>query len=152
MGFGHRIYKNFDPRATTLRTLCHKVLTIIEDKESIPLLALAEELEKYALNDEYFVKRKLYPNVDFYTGIVYKAIGIPIDMYTVLFSVSRSVGWICQWSEMMSDPDIRIGRPRQIYVGNEEREFIPLDERTKEKKSRVIEIPKLNKITNLMKL
>ena len=152
MGFGHRIYKNFDPRAKILQDMCHKVLSIIQDKESIPLLDLAQELEKCALNDEYFVSRKLYPNVDYYTGIVYKAIGIPIDMYTVLFSVSRSVGWICQWSEMMSDPGIRIGRPRQIYVGQEEREVKDIAERPKEEKSRVIEIPKLNKITNLMKL
>lgn len=120
MGFGHRVYKNYDPRAKVIRQSCHEVLSIM-GIENDPLLELAMELEKIALEDPYFVERKLYPNVDFYSGIIFKAIGIPASMFTVLFSIARTVGWIAQWNEMMSDPSQRIGRPRQIYTGPEER-------------------------------
>ena len=117
MGFGHRVYKNFDPRAKIMQKMCYSVLKLIDDQETAPLLELAINLEKKALEDEYFVKRKLYPNVDFYTGIVYKAIGIPKDMFTVLFAVSRSAGWMSHWCEMMNENLNRISRPRQMYVG-----------------------------------
>ncbi len=117
MGFGHRVYKNFDPRAKIMQKMCYEVLKIIDDQETKPLLDLAINLQKAALSDDYFIKRKLYPNVDFYTGIVYKAIGIPKDMFTVLFAVSRSAGWMSQWCEMMSQQKNKLSRPRQLYVG-----------------------------------
>ena len=116
MGFGHRVYKNYDPRAKIMQQTCHEVLDELGIKDD-PLLDLAMELEKIALHDEYFVERKLYPNVDFYSGIILKAMGFPTSMFTVLFAVARTVGWISQWKEMIEDPSQRIGRPRQIYTG-----------------------------------
>ncbi|MEL6117238.1 MULTISPECIES: citrate synthase [Photobacterium] len=127
MGFGHRVYKNYDPRATVMREACHEVLQ--ELKISDPLLDVAMELERIALSDEYFVEKKLYPNVDFYSGIILKAIGIPISMFTVIFAMSRTIGWIAHWNEMHSDPNNRIGRPRQLYTGHQQRDFQPLHER-----------------------
>jgi len=128
MGFGHRVYKNHDPRATVLRKSCDEVLAAL-GVEDEPLLDLAMELEKVALNDPYFVDRKLFPNVDFYSGILLKAMGFPTSMFTVLFALARTVGWVAQWKEMVEDPKQRIGRPRQLYVGPESRPFVPLDKR-----------------------
>ncbi|MEC7735577.1 MAG: citrate synthase [Pseudomonadota bacterium] len=122
MGFGHRVYKNFDPRAKVMQKICHEVLDHLGIKDD-PLLAIAVELEKIALEDDYFVEKKLYPNIDFYSGIVMKALGFPMDMFTVLFAVGRTVGWVSQWNEMIEDTSQRIGRPRQLYIGNEEREY-----------------------------
>ena len=127
-GFGHRVYKNYDPRAAVMRETCHEVLELMGVKNE-PLLDIAMELEKIALNDEYFVEKKLYPNVDFYSGIILKAMGFPTDMFTVLFAVARTVGWVAQWNEMITDPVQRIGRPRQLYTGQTERKFIELDKR-----------------------
>ncbi|MBL1377992.1 citrate synthase [Zobellella iuensis] len=121
MGFGHRVYKNFDPRATVMRDTCHEVLDDLKIQD--PLLDVAMELERIALSDPYFVERKLYPNVDFYSGIILKAIGIPTTMFTVIFALSRTVGWMSHWNEMISDPKQKIGRPRQLYTGAPEREF-----------------------------
>ena len=115
MGFGHRVYKNYDPRARIMQTTCHEVLSELGIKDD-PLLDVAMELEKIALNDEYFVEKKLYPNIDFYSGITLKAMGFPTSMFTVLFALARTVGWIAQWNEMIEDPSQRIGRPRQLYV------------------------------------
>ena len=126
MGFGHRVYKNFDPRAKIMQATCHQVLGELGIKHD-PLLELAMELEKIALHDDYFVSRKLYPNVDFYSGIILKAMGFPLSMFTALFAVSRTVGWISQWQEMIADPEQRIGRPRQIYTGAAQRDYVPLD-------------------------
>ena len=123
MGFGHRIYKNYDPRATVLRKTCSEVLAEL-GKIDEPLLKIAIELERIALSDEYFIERKLYPNVDFYSGIIYRAMGIPSKMFTVLFAVARTVGWIAQWKEMMEDPKTKIGRPRQLFTGPAPRPFI----------------------------
>jgi citrate synthase len=128
MGFGHRVYKNYDPRAKIMERTCHEVLGELGIKDD-PLLDLAMELEKIALHDEYFTSRKLYPNVDFYSGIILKAMGFPTSMFTVLFAVARTVGWISQWKEMIEDPAQRIGRPRQIYTGPTRRDFVPLDAR-----------------------
>jgi citrate synthase len=128
MGFGHRVYKNFDPRAKIMERTCREVLGELGIKDD-PLLDLAMELERIALNDEYFVSRKLYPNVDFYSGIILKAMGFPTSMFTVLFAVARTVGWISQWKEMIEDPAQRIGRPRQLYTGAPQRDFVPLSER-----------------------
>jgi len=128
MGFGHRVYKNYDPRATVMRETCHEVLDHLGVKKE-PLLEVAMELEKIALEDEYFVERKLYPNVDFYSGITLRAMGFPISMFTVLFAVARTVGWVAQWNEMMEDPLQKIGRPRQLYTGAPQRNFIPLSKR-----------------------
>jgi citrate synthase len=128
MGFGHRVYKNFDPRAKVMQQSCHEVLDELGIKGE-PLLDLAMELERIALEDEYFVERKLYPNVDFYSGIIFKAIGIPESMFTVLFAVARTVGWISQWNEMIEDPTQKIGRPRQLYLGETIRDYIPLKKR-----------------------
>ena len=128
MGFGHRVYKNFDPRAKVMQQSCHEVLDELGIKDE-PLLDLAMELERIALEDEYFVERKLYPNVDFYSGIIFKAIGIPETMFTVLFAVARTVGWISQWNEMIEDPTQKIGRPRQLYLGETKRDYIPLEKR-----------------------
>jgi len=125
MGFGHRVYKNYDPRAKVMRQSCHEVLTALGIKHD-PLLELAMEMEQIALKDDYFVSKKLYPNVDFYSGIIFRAIGIPTSMFTVLFAVARTVGWISQWSEMLEDPDSKIGRPRQLYNGQTERPYKPL--------------------------
>ncbi len=125
MGFGHRVYKNYDPRAKVMRQTCHEVLTSL-GIEHDPLLELAMEMEQIALKDDYFVSKKLYPNVDFYSGIIFRAIGIPTSMFTVLFAVARTVGWISQWNEMIEDPDQKIGRPRQLYNGQTERPYKPL--------------------------
>jgi citrate synthase len=122
MGFGHRVYKNYDPRAKVMQKTCHQVLDEL-DKRNEPLLAVAMELERIALQDEYFVSKKLYPNIDFYSGITLKAMGFPVDMFTVLFAVARTVGWIAQWKEMIEDPEQRIGRPRQLYIGPKRRDF-----------------------------
>jgi len=127
MGFGHRVYKNFDPRATVMRQTCHEVLKELNIQD--PLLDVAMELERIALEDEYFVSKKLYPNVDFYSGIILKAIGIPTSMFTVIFAMSRTVGWISHWDEMLSQPGQKIGRPRQKYDGELNREFVPLKDR-----------------------
>jgi citrate synthase len=127
-GFGHRVYKNYDPRAKIIQKTCHEVLDELGLKDD-KLFKLAMALEKIALEDEYFVTRKLYPNVDFYSGIVYKAIGIPVSMFTALFAVARTVGWIAQWNEMVGDPEQKIARPRQLFTGSPERSFVPLDKR-----------------------
>ncbi len=127
-GFGHRVYKNFDPRAKVLREACHDVLNKLGVKDE-PMLDLALKLEDLALKDEYFIEKKLYPNVDFYSGIILKAMGFPTSMFTVLFAVARTVGWISQWKEMIEDPMQRIGRPRQLYTGPSERHYIDINER-----------------------
>jgi len=128
MGFGHRVYKNFDPRAQVMRETCHEVLADLGIKND-PLLDIAMELERIALEDEYFIEKKLYPNVDFYSGIILKAMGFPTSMFTVLFAVARTVGWIAQWKEMIEDPGQKIGRPRQLYTGATHRKFVPQNER-----------------------
>jgi citrate synthase len=128
MGFGHRVYKNYDPRAKIMQRTCHAVLSELGIKDD-PLLDLAMELEHIALDDKYFVDRKLYPNVDFYSGIILKAMGFPTSMFTALFAVARTVGWISQWKEMIEDPSQRIGRPRQLYTGPTQRDFVPMDRR-----------------------
>ncbi|QQS12762.1 MAG: citrate (Si)-synthase [Rhodospirillales bacterium] len=128
MGFGHRVYKNFDPRATVMRKTCHEVLAALGIKGD-PLLELAMEMEEFALKDDYFISKKLYPNVDFYSGIIFRAIGIPVSMFTVLFAVARTVGWISQWREMVEDPQQKIGRPRQLYTGKTERAYVPIHAR-----------------------
>jgi citrate synthase len=128
MGFGHRVYKNMDPRADVMRRTCHEVLTELGLQDD-PLFKLAMGLEKVALEDPYFIERKLYPNVDFYSGIVLRALGIPTSMFTVIFAVSRTIGWISQWNEMMADPDFKIGRPRQLYKGAAKREYVAVDKR-----------------------
>jgi citrate synthase len=128
MGFGHRVYKNYDPRAKIIQKTCHEVLEELDLKDD-KLFKLAMALEKVALEDEYFVKRKLYPNVDFYSGIVYKALGIPVDMFTAVFALARTVGWIAQWNELIGDPDQKIGRPRQLFSGAARRDFLPMAKR-----------------------
>ncbi|MCW8915806.1 MAG: citrate synthase [Magnetovibrio sp.] len=128
MGFGHRVYKNFDPRATIMRETAHEVLKEL-GLEDEPLLKLAMKLEKIALEDEYFVSKKLYPNVDFYSGIIYRAMGIPTDMFTVLFAVARTVGWVAQWNEMIEDPSQKIGRPRQLFTGSATRDYVQIKDR-----------------------
>ncbi|HGG56519.1 MAG TPA: citrate (Si)-synthase, partial [Nannocystis exedens] len=126
MGFGHRVYKNYDPRAKIIKTLAHEVFQVTGKN---PLLDIALELEKIALSDEYFVKRKLYPNVDFYSGLIYQAMGFPVEMFPVLFAIPRSVGWLAQWQEMLTDPEQKIARPRQVYIGAGERDYVPMDKR-----------------------
>ena len=128
MGFGHRVYKNYDPRAKVMQKTCHEVLDELGKKDE-PLLELAMELERIALEDEYFVEKKLYPNVDFYSGIIFRAMGIPTSMFTVLFAVARTVGWVAQWNEMVEDPLQKIGRPRQLYTGETQRRYTPIDQR-----------------------
>ncbi len=128
MGFGHRVYKNFDPRALVMRKTCHEVLESI-GREDDPLLKVALELERIALEDDYFIKKKLYPNIDFYSGITLRAIGFPVSMFTVLFAVARTVGWLAQWKEMIEDSEQRIGRPRQLYIGEPLRQFVPISQR-----------------------
>lgn len=128
MGFGHRVYKNYDPRAKIMQKTCHEVLSELGIKDD-PLLDIAMELEKIALNDEYFVEKKLYPNVDFYSGITLKALGFPTEMFTVLFALARCVGWVAQWKEMIEDPAQKIGRPRQLYTGAALRDYVPLADR-----------------------
>ncbi|MCB1308546.1 MAG: citrate (Si)-synthase, partial [Leptospiraceae bacterium] len=127
MGFGHRVYKNFDPRARIIKKSADEVLTKLGVQD--PLLEIAKKLEEAALNDDYFVERKLYPNVDFYSGIIYRAIGIPTDMFTVMFALGRMPGWIAQWKEMIENPGTRIGRPRQIYTGATERNYTDVNQR-----------------------
>jgi citrate synthase len=128
MGFGHRVYKNYDPRAKVMQRTCHEVLDLLGIKND-PMLKVAMELERIALQDDYFIEKKLYPNVDFYSGIVLRAIGFPVSMFTPLFAVSRTVGWISQWKEMIEDPEQKIGRPRQLYIGPGRREYVPVDRR-----------------------
>ncbi|PPR75921.1 MAG: Citrate synthase [Alphaproteobacteria bacterium MarineAlpha3_Bin4] len=128
MGFGHRVYKNFDPRAKVMEKICHEVLNDLKIEDE-PLLDIAVELERIALEDDYFIEKKLYPNVDFYSGIIFKALGIPTSLFTVLFAVARTVGWVAQWNEMIEDPSQKIGRPRQLYIGETARKFKPLHKR-----------------------
>jgi citrate synthase len=128
MGFGHRVYKNFDPRAKIIRGMCHKVLAKLGRTDN-PLFDLAQKLEEIALKDEYFVSRKLYPNVDFYSGIIYSALGIPRSMFTVMFAIARTAGWVAHWQEMVADPNMKIGRPRQLYTGPKQRDYLPIDKR-----------------------
>lgn len=128
MGFGHRVYKNYDPRATVMQKTCHEVLAEVGHSDD-PLLQVAIELEKVALNDPYFIERKLYPNVDFYSGITLRALGFPPEMFTVLFALARTVGWISQWKEMIEDPSQKIGRPRQIYTGATHRDYVAVEKR-----------------------
>jgi|TARA_Y100000294_G_scaffold174305_2_gene192135 citrate synthase len=128
MGFGHRVYRNHDPRARILRESCHEVLEELGVKDE-PLLDLAMELERIALEDDYFIDKKLFPNVDFYSGIIYRAMGIPVAMFTAMFALGRTAGWVAQWKEMIEDPAMKIGRPRQLYLGEVERHFVPLEER-----------------------
>jgi citrate synthase len=127
MGFGHRVYKNYDPRAKILKATADRVITKLVGGD--PLFEVARELEDAALSDDYFIERKLYPNVDFYSGLIYRAMGLPLNMFPVLFALGRLPGWIAQWKEMIEDPDTRIGRPRQIYTGPTEREYVPIDQR-----------------------
>jgi citrate synthase len=126
MGFGHRVYKNYDPRAKIIKATADQVFGVTGRN---PLLDIALELERIALQDEYFVKRKLYPNVDFYSGIIYQAMGFPTDFFTVLFAIPRAAGWIVQWSEMINDPEQKIARPRQVYLGSDERNYVPMNQR-----------------------
>ena len=128
MGFGHRVYKNYDPRARLMQATTHAVLKEL-GKQDDPLLEVVVKLEEIALKDEYFIEKKLYPNIDFYSGITLKAMGFPTDMFTVLFAVARTVGWIAQWAEMIEDPSQKIGRPRQLYIGPDRREYVPLEQR-----------------------
>jgi citrate synthase len=128
MGFGHRVYKNFDPRATIIREMCHKVLQKMGRTDS-PLFELALELEQVALKDDYFIEKNLYPNVDFYSGIIYRALGIPTSMFTVMFAIGRTVGWVAHWREMITDPHGRISRPRQVYSGPAKRDYVPVSDR-----------------------
>jgi citrate synthase len=126
MGFGHRIYKNYDPRAKIIKEIADEVFEVTGRS---PWLDVALELERIALQDDYFVKRKLYPNVDFYSGIIYQAMGFPTDMFPVLFAIPRTSGWIAQWQEMLLDEEQKIARPRQIYLGPDERDYVPVEER-----------------------
>jgi citrate synthase len=126
MGFGHRVYKNYDPRAKIIKKTADEVFAVTGVN---PLLEIALELEHIALQDDYFVSRKLYPNVDFYSGLIYQALGFPVEMFPVLFAIPRTVGWLAQWVEMVNDPDQKIARPRQIYLGYDERDYVPLDKR-----------------------
>jgi citrate synthase len=129
MGFGHRVYKSYDPRAAIIRKMCHRVLERLGQRNDQPLFELALKLEEIALKDEYFIAKNLYPNVDFYSGIIYRALGIPKSMFTVMFAIARTVGWVTHWREMVADPDTRIGRPRQLYVGSDRRDYVPLSKR-----------------------
>lgn len=128
MGFGHRVYKNMDPRARMMRETCHEVLDEL-GLGNDPLFKVAMELERIALEDDYFISKRLYPNVDFYSGIVLRAMGIPVNMFTAIFALARTVGWAAQWNEMMTDPETKIGRPRQLYKGSKRRDFVPIDDR-----------------------
>ena len=127
MGFGHRVYKNFDPRCVIIKKACDKLLAKMKIRD--PLFDIAQELEQVALHDQYFIERKLYPNVDFYSGVIYRALGIPIGMFTVLFAIGRLPGWIAHWVEMMEDNTTKIGRPRQIYTGPAVHDYLPLAKR-----------------------
>ena len=135
MGFGHRIYRNYDPRAKIIRSIAYEVFSIMGEE---PLIEVAVELEKQARQDEYFVSRKLFPNVDFYSGLIYRAMGFPTDMFPVLFAIPRTVGWLAHWVEQINDPESKIARPRQVYVGPERREYISMDKR---KNSLPTEVP-----------
>jgi citrate synthase len=126
MGFGHRVYKNYDPRARIIKKAADDVFEVTGTN---PLLAIATELEKIALEDEYFISRKLYPNVDFYSGLIYEALGMPMSMFPVMFAIGRTSGWIAQWLEMVQDSEQKIARPRQIYTGRRERDYVPLESR-----------------------
>jgi citrate synthase len=126
MGFGHRVYKNYDPRAKIIKTAVDEVLEVTGTN---PLLDVALELEKIALEDDYFVDRKLYPNVDFYSGLIYEALGMPMEMFPVLFAIGRTSGWIAQWLEMVNDEEQKIARPRQVYLGERDLDYVPIDER-----------------------
>src|SRR5262245_23310091 len=126
MGFGHRVYNNYDPRARVIKQIAYEVFEVTGTN---PILEIALELERIALEDEYFVKRKLYPNVDFYSGIIYQAMGFPVEMFPVLFAIPRTSGWIAQWQEMIEDTEQKIARPRQIYLGAAEREYVAIDKR-----------------------
>ena len=126
MGFGHRVYKNYDPRARIIKEMADEVFAVTGRS---PLLDVALELERIALEDEYFLSRKLYPNVDFYSGLIYQAMGFPVDMFPVLFAIPRMSGWLAQWEEMVEDKDQKIARPRQVYLGADERDFVPMDRR-----------------------
>src|SRR6185295_14971442 len=126
MGFGHRVYKNYDPRAKIIKRMADQVFEVTGRN---PFLDIALELEKIALEDEYFVKRKLYPNVDFYSGLIYQAMGFPLDMFPVLFAIPRTSGWLAQWDEMLEDKEQKIARPRQVYLGAAPRDYVPLDRR-----------------------
>jgi citrate synthase len=128
MGFGHRVYKNYDPRARVMQQTCHEVLDELGIEDD-PLLDVALELEKIALSDDYFIEKKLYPNIDFYSGITLKAMGFPTTMFTALFALARTVGWVAQWNEMIEDPSQKIGRPRQLYIGSPERRYVPMENR-----------------------
>jgi citrate synthase len=128
MGFGHRVYKNYDPRAKIIRTMCHELLAEL-GAENQPQFEVALELERIATEDDYFIERKLYPNVDFYSGLILRAMGIPLNMFTVIFALARTVGWISHWDEMMRDPESRIGRPRQLYTGSQPRKYVPIEQR-----------------------
>ena len=128
MGFGHRVYKNYDPRARIIQQVCHNVLKEVHGKDE-PLFELALALEEQALSDDYFIERKLYPNVDFYSGLIYRALGIPTNMFTVMFAIARTVGWVTHWMEMMAEPGLRIGRPRQVYNGPTPRAYRPFEQR-----------------------
>ena len=128
MGFGHRVYKNFDPRAKIIREMCHKVLSRLGQNDN-PLFELALRLEEIALKDEYFIARKLYPNVDFYSGVIYSALGIPRSMFTVMFAIARTAGWVAHWQEMIGDPAMKIGRPRQLYTGPTQRDYVEVEKR-----------------------
>jgi citrate synthase len=127
MGFGHRVYKNYDPRARIVKKCADEVFEVTGRN---PLIEIAVELERIALEDDYFVKRKLYPNVDFYSGIIYEAMGFPTEMFTVLFAIGRTVGWLAQWEELLNDSDQKIARPRQVYLGEEIRDYVPADKRS----------------------
>jgi citrate synthase len=127
MGFGHRVYKNYDPRAKVIKEMADRVFEVTGRN---PLLDIALELEKIALSDEYFLKRKLYPNVDFYSGLIYQAMGFPVDMFPVLFAIGRMSGWLAQWEEMVQDKDQKIARPRQVFLGEGRRDFVPMLKRS----------------------
>jgi citrate synthase len=127
MGFGHRVYKNYDPRARIIRKHVDEVLEVTGTEN--PLLQVAMELERQALEDEYFTSRKIYPNVDFYSGLIYEAMGIPVDMFTVIFAIARASGWMAQWLEMVEDPEQKIARPRQIYTGLRDQDYVPINQR-----------------------
>jgi citrate synthase len=126
MGFGHRVYKNYDPRARIIKRHADEVLNLTGTNR---LLDIALELEQIALQDDYFIERRLYPNVDFYSGIIYQALGFPSEMFPVLFAIPRTVGWLAQWREMITDPEQKIARPRQVYVGEPRRDYVPMDKR-----------------------
>jgi citrate synthase len=126
MGFGHRVYKNYDPRARIIKRIAHEVFEVTGKN---PVIDIAVELERIALEDDYFIERKLYPNVDFYSGIIYQAMGFPVDMFPVLFAIPRVSGWIAQWEEMILDPDQKIARPRQVYLGSARRDYTPIEAR-----------------------